>query len=53
MFQLQTPHIRFKHLDTCSKGNWGQRSSEVIQGNQASLSVKNLKNAISHKLFNF
>ena len=53
MFQLQTPSIRFKDLDTCFKGYWGQRSPEVIQGHQGSLSVKNKKIAISHKLFNF
>ena len=41
MFQIQTPNIRFKHLGTCSKGFWGQRSPEVIQGHQVSLSVKN------------
>ena len=43
MFQLETPNIRFKHSDTCSKGYWGQRSLEVIQGHQRSLSVKNKK----------
>ena len=50
MFQLQTQNIRFKHLDECSKGYWGQRSSEVIQGHQGSLSVKNKNIEISHKL---
>ena len=53
MFQLQTPNIRFEHVDTCSKGYWGQRSPEVIQGHQGSLRVKNKKIAISHKLLNF
>ena len=53
MFLLQTPNIRFKHLDTCSKGYWDQRSPEVIQGYQGSLSVKNKTIAISHKLLNF
>ena len=32
MFQLQTPNIRFKHMDTRFKGYWGQRSTKVIQG---------------------
>ena len=50
MFQLQTPNIRFKHLD---KGYWGQRSPEVTQGHQGSLSVKNKKIEISHKLLYF
>ena len=53
MFQLQTPNIRFKHLDTYCKGYWGQRSPEVIQGHQGSLSVKNKEIEISHKLLNF
>ena len=53
MFQLQTPSIRFGHLDKCSKGYWGQRSPEVTQGHQGSLSVKNIKIEISHKLLNF
>ena len=53
MFQIQTPNIRFKHLGSCSKGFWGQRSPEIIQGHQRSLSVKNIKIAISHKLKNF
>ena len=53
MFQLQTPNIRFKHWDTCSKGYWGQRLPEIIQGHQGSLSVKNKVIAISHKLLNF
>ena len=53
MFQLQTPNIRFKCLGPWSKGFWGQRSPEVIQSQQGSLSVKNKKIAISHKLFNF
>ena len=53
MFQLQTPNIRFEHLDTCSKGYLGQRSPEVIQGHQGSLSLKNKKIGISHKLLNF
>ena len=53
MFKLQTPNIKFEHLDKCSKRFWGQRSSEVIQGHQGSLSVKNKKIAISHKLFSF
>ena len=53
MFQLQTPNIKFEHLDKCSKGFWGQRSPEVIQGHQWSPSVKNKKIVISHKLFNF
>ena len=43
MFQLQTPNIRFKHLDKCSNGYWGQRSPGVTQGHQGSLSVKNKK----------
>ena len=50
MFQLQAPTIRFEHLDTCSKGYWGQSSIKVIQGHQGSPSVKNIKIAISHKL---
>ena len=53
MFELQTQNIKFEHLDTCSKGFWGLRSPEAIQGHQGSLSVKNKKIAISHKLFNF
>ena len=53
MFQLQTPNIRFKHLYTCSKGFWGQRSTEVIQGHQGSPSVKKKEIAISHKLLHF
>ena len=43
MFELQTPNISFKHLDTFSKGYWGQRSPEVIQGHQGSLSFKKKK----------
>ena len=43
MFKLQTQNIKFEHLDTCSKRFWGQRSPEVIQGHQGSLSVKNKK----------
>ena len=50
---LQTPNIRFKHLDKCSKGYWGQRSPKVTQGHQGSLRVKNKKMKISHKLSNF
>ena len=53
MFQLETPNIRYEHMSTHSKGYWGQRSPEVIQGHQGSLSVKNKKIAISHKLLNF
>ena len=53
MFQLETPNTRFKYLDTCFKEHWGQRSPGVIQGHQGSLSVKNKKITISHKLFNF
>ena len=53
MFQIETPNILFIHLDICSKGCWGQRSPEVIQGHQGSLSVKNKNITISHKLFNF
>ena len=53
MFQLQTPNIKFEHLDKCSKGFWGQRSTEIFQGHQGSQSVKNKKIVISHKLFNF
>ena len=53
MFQLQTPNIRFKHLDKCSKGYWGQRSRGVTQGHQGLLSVKNKKIKISHKFLNF
>ena len=53
MFQLETPNIRFKHLGICSKLHWGQRSPEVIQGHQGSLSVKNKIIAIFHKLLNF
>ena len=45
--------MKFEHLDKCSKRFWGQRSPEVIQGHQGSLSVKNKKIPISHKLFNF
>ena len=57
MFQLETPNIRFKYVDTCSKGLWGQRSPKVIQGHQASLSFKNKKNLyliyfLSHINFN-
>ena len=40
MFQLETPSIRFKHMDACSKGYWGQRSPKVIQGHHRSLSAK-------------
>ena len=29
MFQLETPNIRFKHLDICSNGYWG---SKVTKG---------------------
>ena len=43
MFQIETPNIRFKHLDTGSNGYWGQRSSKVIEGHHGSLSVKNKK----------
>ena len=50
MFHLETPNIILKHLDICSKGYWGQRSPEVIQGHQESLSDKNIKIEISHKL---
>ena len=53
MFQLPTPNIRFKHLDTCSKGYWGQRSHKVILGHQGSLSVKNKEIAVSHKPLHF
>ena len=38
MFQLETANIRFENLGTCSKGYWGQRSLEVIQGHLGSLS---------------
>ena len=41
MFQIETPNILFKHLDICSKGCWGQRSPQVIQGHHGSLSLKN------------
>ena len=44
MFELQTPNIKFEHLDKCSKRFWGQRSPKIIQGQQGSLSVKNKKN---------
>ena len=50
MFQLETPNIRFKHLDICSKGYWGQRSPKVIQSHLGSLSVKNKIIAIPHIL---
>ena len=53
MFQLETPNIRFKHLDICSKGCWGQWSPEDIQGHQGSLSVKNKNIAIPRKFFKF
>ena len=43
MFQVETPNVRIKCMDTCSKGHWGQWSPEVIQGHQGSLSVKNKK----------
>ena len=47
MFQIETPNIRFKHLSICSKGYWGQRSPEVVQGHLGSLTVKNKKRNIS------
>ena len=53
MFQVETANVRFKYMDTCSKGHWGQRSPKVIQGHQVSLIVKNKEIAISHKLANF
>ena len=53
MFQLEEPNITFEYFDTCSKGRWGQRPDEYIQGQQGSLSVKNKEIAISHKLLNF
>ena len=53
MFQLETPNIRFEYFDTYSKGRWGQRSPEIIQAHQGSLSIKNKEIAISHKLLNF
>ena len=48
MFQLETTNIRFKHLDICSKGYWGQSSPRVIQGHLGSLSLKNKIIAIPH-----
>ena len=50
MFQLETPHIRFKHLDICSNGYCG---SKVIQGHLESLSVKNKIIAIPHAFLNY
>ena len=50
MFQLETPNIKFKHLDICSKGYWDQRSPKVIQSHLGSLSVKNKIIAIPHIL---
>ena len=41
MFQLETPNITFKSLDTCFKGHLGQRSPNLIQGHKGSLSAKN------------
>ena len=35
--------MRFEDIARCSKGPWGQRSPEFVQGHQGSLSVKNLK----------
>ena len=40
MFQLETINIRFEQLVICSMGCWGQKSPNVIQGHQGSLSVK-------------
>ena len=53
MFQLETPNIRFKHLDIFSKGFCGQGSQMVIQGHLGSLSTKNKIIAIPHRFFNF
>ena len=53
MLQLEKPSIRFGHLDTYSKGYWGQRSPKVIQGHLRSLSVKNKIIAIPHILLNY
>ena len=53
MFQLETPNIRFKHRDICSKEYWGQRSPKVIQGHLGSLSVKNKIIAIPLRFFTF
>ena len=53
MFQLETTNIRFKHLDICSKGYWGQRSPKVIQGHLRSLSVRNKIIAIPPRFLNF
>ena len=50
MIQLETPNIRFKYLDICSVGYWGQRSPKVIQGHLGSLSIKNKIIAIPHIL---
>ena len=52
MFQLETPNIRFKHLDIFSKGYWGQGSPMVIQGHLGSLGAKNKITAIPHRFFN-
>ena len=53
MFELQTPNIGFKHFGTCSKGFWGQKSPEVIQGHRGSLSVKNKIIAILRTFLNY
>ena len=53
MFQLETPNIRFKHLDICSNGYGGQRSPKVIQGYLGSLSVKKKILAIPHTFLNY
>ena len=51
MFQLETPNIRFKHLDICSKTYGGQLSPMGIQSHLGSLIVKNKIIAIPHRLF--
>ena len=53
MFQLETPNIRFKHLDIFSKGYWGQGLPMVFQGHLGSLSAKNKIFAIPPRYFNF
>ena len=53
MFQLQTPNIRFEHLDICSKGHWGQRSPKIIPGHLGSLIVKNKIVAMPYILLNY
>ena len=40
MFQLETPNIRFKHLDICSNRYWG---SKVTKGHSSLSGVTKCK----------